>query len=256
MKTLLCWFSGTGNSLWAARALGEALGETELLPIARTDPAALPKAERIGFVFPVYAFGPPRQVADFIAKASLSDASYLFAVMTYGSDPGSCGSITRRMFRRRGATLDAAFGVHMVENYPPFGLVPPKEKQGELLSEAEQRPREVASAIEADVRGHIESGALQWRLVGPLAYRLLVGNLKRIDRKFRVDPSCNGCGICAKACPTENIRLVDEEPTWLGKCEQCYACYHWCPQEAVQYGKQTVGQARYHHPACKANDLF
>lgn len=34
VSTTIYWFSGTGNSLAVARAIGEALGEATLVPIA------------------------------------------------------------------------------------------------------------------------------------------------------------------------------------------------------------------------------
>ncbi|MBN1673737.1 MAG: hypothetical protein JXR37_22005 [Kiritimatiellae bacterium] len=48
----------------------------------------------------------------------------------------------------------------------------------------------------------------------------------------------------------------NEKPSWLHRCEQCLACLHWCPQEAIQVGKKTVGRARYHHPDVRARDLM
>jgi hypothetical protein len=34
------------------------------------------------------------------------------------------------------------------------------------------------------------------------------------------------------------------------------ACLQWCPPQAINYGKRTVGNKRYHHPQCKAGDLM
>jgi epoxyqueuosine reductase QueG len=32
----------------------------------------------------------------------------------------------------------------------------------------------------------------------------------------------------------QNIQMVNERPQWQQHCENCMACYHWCPQDAVR----------------------
>jgi MinD superfamily P-loop ATPase len=34
------------------------------------------------------------------------------------------------------------------------------------------------------------------------------------------------------------------------------ACLQWCPVEAIQYGKKTIGRKRYHHPSIAVADMF
>lgn len=67
---MIFYFSGTGNSAWAARQLARLTGDT-VYDI--TNLKGLPKmegAKQIGFVFPVYAWGVPEIMADF-AKSCL-----------------------------------------------------------------------------------------------------------------------------------------------------------------------------------------
>ena len=37
-------------------------------------------------------------------------------------------------------------------------------------------------------------------------------------------------------------------PVWGNRCTHCMACLCGCPQEAVEYGKATVGKRRYWCP--------
>ena len=59
MSTIIYYFTGTGNSLYCARRIGDLLGDTTIVPIeSEGENMPLLKADNIGLVFPVYAFGP------------------------------------------------------------------------------------------------------------------------------------------------------------------------------------------------------
>ena len=60
---------------------------------------------------------------------------------------------------------------------------------------------------------------------------------------------CIGCGQCAKRCPMNNVTLKDGKPVWGKACTHCMACICYCPVSAIEYGKKSVGQPRYHFEA-------
>ncbi|MEN6358816.1 MAG: hypothetical protein ABFD59_01960 [Smithella sp.] len=45
-------------------------------------------------------------------------------------------------------------------------------------------------------------------------------------------------------------------PAWHHRCEQCFACIQWCPEEAIQYGKGTRNKKRCHHPEISLKDML
>lgn len=93
---MIFYFSGTGNSAWVARQLAEGQNE-ELLSIAmeidRNKAYKLKEGEKVGFVFPVYAWGPPKIVLRFIHQLKLDKPGYLFFVCTCGDDTGRTAQI-------------------------------------------------------------------------------------------------------------------------------------------------------------------
>src|SRR5574344_1163430 len=80
---MIFYFSGTGNTRWAAIKLATATHE-RLIDIAEemrlikksgaqyTEPFILEKGERLGFVFPVHGWRVPRLVREFIAKLQVN----------------------------------------------------------------------------------------------------------------------------------------------------------------------------------------
>lgn len=85
MKTVIYTFSGTGNSLAAAKTIASALGDCELVPIALLKENAItPMADRVGIVCPVYFAGLPLAVASFADRLDVSKARYVFAIVTHG----------------------------------------------------------------------------------------------------------------------------------------------------------------------------
>jgi len=180
----------------------------------------------------------------------------MFAIATCaGTACDALGQLSRRL-RKKGLKLSAGFVIKMPSNYTPFGEAIPAEKQEELFAKETERVKEIASAVKEARECGIETSNLLLRLAGaiisPLALRVMRGE----DKNFWTTSSCKGCSICAKVCPVDNIRIVDKKPVWMHKCEQCFACLQWCPEEAIQYGKNTLGRRRYRNPYVKRQDLM
>lgn len=53
--------------------------------------------------------------------------------------------------------------------------------------------------------------------------------------KPRLDPAlCIGCGLCAKMCPPQSLKLRDGKPVFdLPNCIRCYCCQEHCPKGAI-----------------------
>ncbi|MGN0634034.1 MAG: EFR1 family ferrodoxin [Oscillospiraceae bacterium] len=64
-------------------------------------------------------------------------------------------------------------------------------------------------------------------------------------KKFYVSDKCSGCGKCAERCPLNNIKTAGGKPVWGNDCTHCMACIAGCPNEAIEYGKKTIGKPRY-----------
>jgi ferredoxin len=259
MKTILYYFTGTGNSLAAAKKIQATLGETELVPIASlqdTPGDIKPAAERIGIVAPVYFSGLPLMVAAFARRLDPAAAEYLFCVMTHGGGGESAAlrQLDSIIMERRGRGLDAGFGVAMPGNYILMYEPMTVEKQREILQKANGVIADIAGVVRRCEKRSLPSSLIN-RVLYSLAYPYFRSHARDGDKKFTVSEKCTACRTCVAICPSNNIELVNDRPIWKHQCELCCGCIHTCPVQAIQAGSKTESWGRYRNPDITIADL-
>lgn len=256
-KTTIFYYTGTGNSLWTARALARELGNTELISIVDwAGEKQMINSSVVGLAFPVHIWGVPRRVMDFLNDLSALSPEYIFALASNGGQVSNTLVQLQKEMASRGLKLDSGWSIVMPSNYIPWGGPGTLEEQNELFQKAGMKIAVIAEEIRNRVKKPSEKGPLWQRIVFSGIYKLTYPLVPKMDDKFWVDERCNQCGFCIKVCPSQNIHFQNDRLVWQSHCEQCLACLQWCPQEALQYGKKTPAYARYHHPEVKMKDLM
>ncbi len=257
MKTTIYYFSATGNSLVVARDLAKELGDAEVVSIAKAIKGGGDTAsDVVGIVFPAYMFGMPLIVARFLKMIKAKSDAYIFAVVTFGGIPGRPLTLAKKILAERGMKLASGFGVLMPGNYTPFYGAIPEEKQRTMFDAEKSHVKEIADAVRQGKMGILEEGhIIAGTLLCLLVYKAGSSQIPNADKAFWVTEKCTSCGLCAKVCPVTDIVMTDGKPVWQHHCEHCMACLQWCPVEAIQYKKSTIGRKRYRHPAVKPADI-
>lgn len=249
---MIFYFSGTGNSRHAARRLGHIL-EEEINFIPATNPLENNfKGNSLGLVFPVYAWGVPPIVVDFINKLPQSfinkcDELPVWVVMTCGDETGNTPLMIRDILDSKGLKLMAGWSVIMPNVYvllPGFD-VDSKEIEIKKTDNAIKR----IDAIGEKISHHQWEFDYTYGSMPHLKTSLIYPLFKRWgikSSKFHWDKECIRCGKCALVCPVGNISIRNEHPTWGNKCTSCLACYHSCPVKAIQYGRLTSNKGQYY----------
>lgn len=258
METKIFYFSTTGNSYAAAREIASGLGETRLIPIANAVPEDV-DTQKVGFIFPVYAWGLPRIVADFIKSLKFADKPYVFGVATCGGTPGRTLLELRKLLRKAGGDLHAGFackdGANTVTDDPGFITLIRKLNRRQCPSVKERLPK-IIEVIRNERQHAPETSSFGANMFGGLMHSMmsLAGDkLKSVDSNYSVDDRCRACGTCERICPRGNVRIEGGRPVWHHNCEMCNGCIQWCPQQAIHIPNET---RRYHNPSVKAADLM
>lgn len=271
MDSVIYYFSGTGNSLRAARVIAEELGGAALVSM-RSAPGEVParKAARIGFVCPVYEWDVPKTVKAFIRGLEVNPQAYTFMAATYIAIHGRCFETVDGLLREKGSRLHYGRALRCVasqctayEPFPPARLMVPR---------MERKSRTIGREAAAGKRRKYPAMSPVTRALYPRMMVPFLNVQHEYDRGFYSSGACTGCQICRRVCPCGNITFSDSRPVWNHACEGCNACVAYCPAKAIQFRTPEAyvkldnlitrrlglpeSRTRYHHPYVTAADLM
>lgn len=261
---MIFYFSGTGNTKWAASKLAAATREDliSIAPYMRADdsshnlaePFILKENERLGFVFPVHGWRVPKLVREFISKMkilrepsdatvenkakaddSLKNRPFAYCVCTAGDSIGLTIENLNEVISQNpslqalGITeVSSSYSLIMPESYIglPFMDVDPKEREIRKKENAAQELAVVCEEIFDRKEGisRLVKGPIPW------FFTKVVGgffeNVLITDKRFHVEKDrCVKCGICANVCPVGDIKGGHGEyPVWLHH-KDCLTCF-------------------------------
>jgi ferredoxin len=258
MGANLYYFSATGNSLFAGKALLKRIPNCTLESIVKTGENRVvhPDSAAVGFVFPVYFSGMPTAVESFIGKMDFSGVDYIFVAATKSQDasPGTIAAQINAILKSANKKINAVFYIDMVGNNIQRYNILDNEKQKAANQKALLKCDRIAEAVQKK-QSVFENPVPLLNFAGRKMYTTWKKGLPEFDRVFTAD-KCNSCNLCVRICPAKNISLTSSGPEWHHRCESCFACIHVCPVKAILFGKNTLNRNRYRNPEIKVEELL
>lgn len=266
-------FGSTGNSLWIAKEMAEALKQRDIAAEARIE--SIPvlmrqgewkiRGETVGFVFPCYYGTVPRIVTDFVAGAASIDSPYLWAFASGGGTVGTSLSGLNAKLGERGKELSAGAGAAIASNYVNgwyYRLIQPAPRQlAARLGKARAAVTELADTIATRGRKLPRENALLAKIPELLTPARYIADTRPWASEFSATDRCVGCGICEAMCPVENIRMETKEgaaaarPRFGASCERCMACFQFCPNGALAIRGKRIAKPKYLNPNVTKEEL-
>ena len=253
---MIFYFSGTGNTRWAAEQLAAATNERLLFIPEILNTACeftLENDERIGFCFPVHGWQPPRIVSDFVSRLNIHcpQGHYAYVLCSCGDSTGLAVRMLSRQLALKGIMVQSALSLTMPESYVclPFMYTDTPEREQNKLKQASLELKTYTEIICNRQSGYhkLKTGPTPWvfsHIIGAYFNRYMI-----TDKKFTVDTDvCIHCGKCAELCPVGDIEF-NESPQWKNdsSCTCCLSCYHHCPVHAINYGRFTRRRGQYYY---------
>ena len=231
---ILC-YSGTGNSRYIAQRIADELQDNIIdlnEKIKTNNYSSIETGDDVILIVPTYAWRIPKIVSNWLYKTKFIGAKRIWFVMNCGSEIGNATKYNLMLANDKHLDYIAMFNAPQLEEAK--GIV---EKAEINIKETIKYIREGKAFLKPchNLYDRFMSG-----LVNPLFYHFFVK-----AAAFKVKDTCTGCNQCVKKCPMNNIQLIDGKPVWGKNCTHCMACICYCPQEAIEYGKKSVGKTRY-----------
>lgn len=261
-KDTILYFSGTGNSLQVAKDIGSGLGKIDLCGISSLidEKEIKVNAGILGIVFPVYYARLPLIVERIVKKLKFNKGTYIFAAATHGGAPAGVLIKLRNILQNNGGTLNSGFLIHMPANnifaYNPSAA----KKYDEVFQREKTKVKEISDIIRQrkDCKGEVSKLMID-RIIDRIFIKItdrIMDSFHVRDKKFWLTDGCNGCKMCERICPVNNIEFNTNKPIWKHNCEQCTACIQYCPNRAIQWDKKTINRRRYRNPNVDINELI
>lgn len=245
------WFSGTGNTLWAAKKLAYRL-KAELTAIPPDGYAAeyVFDDDAVGILTPNYLGDLPWPVTDFLLKLRLKKDCYVFAVVvSSGVSGGVCSDRIDRSLHAGGSRLSLSHDLQMPGNL----LNRAAKSEKAILKAAPERLYEILGDVLRRTVNYVSEEKLPGKRFVQTSSLYGGHLLKRIRLKAEL---CDGCGVCERVCPTGCVTLRDGKPVREARCAGCQACVHWCPTRALSVPLPgSSARQSWHNPDVRLKDM-
>ena len=257
-KTVIFYFSQSGNSLFVAKKLAEGIENATLVSIPeaiRKNSYSYLNYQRVGIILPLYYMSMPVMAWEFISKLEITKDSYLFSIVTRASSKGRIFYEINKLLKKNEVSLSFASYLTFPDSYIRWNEAPSEEK---IFKQNENAKKSLESLTNKILCGEnfVEKEGGLYKLVSLIVYNVWKSRLRAINKSFKVNNLCAQCGICEKTCPSRNIKLENGRPKWLDRCQDCMACVQHCPKKAIYFNSRTINKRRYINPNIKLDELI
>ena len=242
-------FSGTGNTLLAARLIEENMKkyniQTDIYVVRLNDAGDFENVpdpndyDVCGFGYPVHAANTPEFFLKFVKslpEASMKKLGTKAFIFSTAQSPGRLNSSASFSLCRaiRSIGLIPCVDMHMV--MPAYFSDKGSKSQAKYMRIHTEKMAEIM----AFKVGNYDFDEIKFNpFITLFSFICRVQWLaaKPVGKKYSADPEkCTGCRICEQICPCANVTVTDGKPVFSDRCSMCFGCVTACPDDAIYAG--------------------
>ena len=244
---LTVYFSGTGNSAYAAEIFAAQMGGKCLSIEDEADfSVEFAAHDTVAFCYPIYGSRPPLIMRQFAARhAADLQGKKLVILVTQWAFSGDGARVFTDLFPKD--HFDVIYAEHIVMPNNVSNVFFLRRTGDKHL----RRRMFAAAAKIARICRDINNGVVKRRgfsgfsrFLGNLQGKAWLGDSANVAAKpgsmeykaknsVKVYENCNACGLCVPACPMKNLKIVEGALIHNNNCTVCYRCVNLCPQKAI-----------------------
>lgn len=231
------YFSGTGNTKFCVESFLHHYGKGKAFAIE--DKGVKDEIERADFIvlgYPTYYSNIPKIMRDFIVEnANLFNNKKVFIITTMRLFSGDGAGCAARLLKACGANIQGGLHLKMPDSIGDEKILKRSiETNQTFVRKADLKIRKEVAKLKSSAPS--KDGLSIWNRFAGLAVQRVWFRKQamRYHSKPTIEKSkCIGCAVCEKACPMQNIQMIDQKATSNNKCTLCYRCLSECPTQAI-----------------------
>lgn len=148
---MIFYFTGTGNSLYAAQKLvdeGEEIVSIVEALRSKSFHYTLKDNEPLGFVFPVYFYTVSDPVLELVRHLTVENAGFVYAVIPCGASIGAAGGFLKSELKKRGLELQRLDALVVPDGALIFYDIDSPEKMEKQLEAATKELASIKQAVD------------------------------------------------------------------------------------------------------------
>ncbi len=255
MKILILYFSGTGNTYFAAKSIKESISSEQyitLSPVETFNPERITDFDILMFGFPVYACRMPGFLKSFTDKFALPKTKKMILFSTFAGMPCNAMQKAANYFSGRGFNVIYSKGLKLPGSdaltfIKKKSLYAKKLLNKDFKKGIKSLTEGIKYAIYHDksrfvIKKNVFLAPVDFsmKLIKPIEHKL--------SGKLYANEKCTLCGICEAVCPVDNIKIKNGKVIFKNNCVLCLRCITQCPAEAIQIGSLTKDTIRWKGP--------
>lgn len=247
MKTLIVYFSGTGNTKAIAHGYENVIIKAghSVVTSSIENLQEIPEHDFLIVGGPIYAGNMPDKLINWIRKRipinDMNKKAIVYSTSAGLLNANGVKSIGKKLIKKGYTLLDAAtFEMprnFYIDKYDPT----PDTVQKQQFENAASAILKSVSKMDSNNKFNISESVIMIDLLADV-FRLMA---KTLGKSYQITEKCIGCGICEKNCPQHNIDF--REKFYSNECIMCTRCIHNCPVNAIAYKGKHIDQYQVHY---------